>query len=108
MNSATSRAVRSSSRSCTCPRSGWTSSSRTFGAAATLLAEVPERFQYERDPDDAHYVNLALVARAKCIVSRDGDLLDLVHSPGDESVSFRARFPDLRIVDPVSFLSELG
>jgi putative PIN family toxin of toxin-antitoxin system len=45
---------------------------------AAFLQNVPERFTYERDPDDAHYVNLALEAGAKYVVSHDNDLLDLM------------------------------
>lgn len=39
--------------------------------AATVLSGFPQRFDYRRDPDDAHYINLALAANAKLIVSRD-------------------------------------
>jgi predicted nucleic acid-binding protein len=31
-------------------------------------------FEYERDTDDAHYIDLAVACRAKLIVSRDRDL----------------------------------
>lgn len=41
--------------------------------AATLVLAVPETWTYERDPDDAHYVNLALTANARLVVSRDKD-----------------------------------
>ena len=44
-------------------------------------------------------MNLALAAEAKCLVSRDRDLLDLMH---DES--FRRQYPDLQILEPVAFL----
>lgn len=42
--------------------------------AATLLDGFAETFEYSRDPDDAHYINLALAANARLIVSRDKDL----------------------------------
>src|SRR5437868_1032662 len=32
---------------------------------ATLFADAPAIFAYTRDPDDAHYVNLALAANAR-------------------------------------------
>ena len=67
----------------------------------------PETFVYERDPDDAHYVNLALAADAKLIVSRDKDLLDLMDQAKPEGRDFHTRFPTVRILDPVSFLREL-
>ena len=76
-------------------------------AAATVVEGFPQPFIYDRDPDDAHYVNLALAAGAKLIVSRDKDLLDLTDSTKADGVDFRARFPDLRILSPVQFLAEL-
>lgn len=77
-----------------------------IGAASTVLVDVPELFRYARDPDDAHYVNLALAADARCIVSRDSDLLDLVTTSVADAVDFRTQFPRLRIVDPVTFLRD--
>lgn len=75
--------------------------------AAVLLSEVPEVWSYERDPDDAHYVNLALAGHANLIVSRDRDLLDLTDIGRADSRSFRTRFPELRVLDPVTFLREV-
>jgi len=34
---------------------------------AVSVDSVPEQFAYERDPDDAHYVNLALAAEAEVL-----------------------------------------
>jgi putative PIN family toxin of toxin-antitoxin system len=76
--------------------------------AATLLEGFPEVFAYRRDPDDAHYVNLALAADAKLIVSRDNDLLDLMDSSKPEATEFQKMCPELRILNPVAFLRELG
>jgi putative PIN family toxin of toxin-antitoxin system len=73
-------------------------------SVATLVEQVPELFVYPRDPDDAHYVNLALVCAAKLVVSRDRDLLDLMDQTRPEGVDFSRRFPDLRVVDPLTFL----
>ena len=75
---------------------------------ATILAGFPEPFVYQRDPDDAHYVNLAVAAGANLIVSRDKDLLDLRDSTKPVAADFQKRFPQLRILDPVSFLREIG
>ena len=80
----------------------------SVAAAATLLADFVEPFRYERDPDDSLYVNLAVAADARCIVSRDSDLLDLMTATNAEAVDFRARFPGLRVVDPVTFLHDFG
>lgn len=74
---------------------------------AALVTNVPERFTYPRDPDDAHYVNLALVTHSRLIVSRDKDLLSLMDLAQPEGKDFRARFPDLRILNPVAFLRDV-
>jgi putative PIN family toxin of toxin-antitoxin system len=79
-----------------------------LGAAAVLLDGFPEPFVYERDPDDALYVNLALAADATLIVSRDRDLLDLMDAAKPEADAFQARFPALRILDPIQFLREVA
>lgn len=76
--------------------------------AAAVLENFPTLFSYERDPDDAHYVNLALAAGARLIVSRDDDLLDLMKEKALVAEEFRRRFPALRILNPVAFLRELG
>lgn len=64
-----------------------------------IVEAVSEVFIYERDPDDAAYVNLACAARAAYIVTRDRDLLDLMSSS-----EFTQRFPGLKIVEPPAFL----
>lgn len=75
---------------------------RNVRAKAVLVDAVPEQFSYLRDPDDEPYLNLALAAGAKYLVSRDKDLLDLMNN-----VDFRRRFPDLTILDPVAFLQAI-
>jgi putative PIN family toxin of toxin-antitoxin system len=70
----------------------------------TIIRDVPEVFQYARDPDDAHYVNLALAAGATTIISRDKDLLDLMDPSRPEAQDFRRQFPQLLIVTPEMFL----
>jgi uncharacterized protein len=76
-------------------------------SAATLILDVPETFVHARDPDDAHYVNLAVASGAERIVSRDNDLLDLMDPDKPDATEFARRFPRLRIVNPVEFLNEL-
>src|SRR5579862_670441 len=68
-----------------------------------LRSELPSHFQYSRDPEDEHVINLAIETGAQFLVSRDNDLLALM---GDEE--FCRRFPDLTILDPVAFLQELA
>ena len=68
---------------------------------------MPQVYQHPVDPDDSHYVNLAVKAEARLIVSRDRHLLMLADPARKEAQDFRQRFPALRILDPVQLLTEL-
>jgi putative PIN family toxin of toxin-antitoxin system len=72
-------------------------------ALAVTLADVPKVFTLTRDPKDEPYIDLALAAKARYLVSRDNDLLDLM-----EDESFRRQYPELSIIDPVTLLRELA
>ncbi len=74
---------------------------------AVHLHNVPEEFRYERDPKDERYVNLALVANARYLVSRDKDLLDLVNPSLSASAVFRSRYPMLKIMTVTDFVKEI-
>ena len=74
---------------------------------AIHIKNVPEEFQYERDPKDERYINLALVASARYLVSKDKDLLDLMHPSVDGSPSFFNRYPMLKILKVSASLSEI-
>jgi putative PIN family toxin of toxin-antitoxin system len=76
--------------------------------AGWILQGFAETFVYARDPDDAHYINLAVASDTKLIVSRDNDLLELMDRSKPESAQFQEQFPMLRILDPVSFLKEIA
>lgn len=69
---------------------------------ATLLSDVPNHFQYPRDRDDEHVINLAIEAGAQYLVSRDKDLLDLMSDQ-----IFQQHYPHLTILDPVALLHAL-
>lgn len=71
---------------------------------ATFIKNVPPVFNYARDPKDEKYINLAVVAGAEYIISRDADLLDLMTSFDDDSKSFRQRFRPLKVIQPLDFL----
>lgn len=77
-------------------------------AKAILLANVPEEFHYERDSDDEMYINLAIVANASYLVSRDNDLLDLMTTSTDIARQFRLRYPFLRILRAADFVAIIG
>ena len=78
-----------------------------IGAAAVLIDPVPVAFEYARDPDDAHYINLAVAADAELIVSRDKDLLDLMDPGSLDGADLKRRFPKLTILNPVQFLQRM-
>jgi putative PIN family toxin of toxin-antitoxin system len=69
----------------------------------TLIDPLPAHFQYERDPEDEHVINLAIEGKVEYLVSRDKDLLDLMTDP-----DFQARYPGLMVLDPVAFLKRIG
>ncbi len=74
---------------------------------ATFVAVVPHVFEFPRDPDDAHYVDLAVAASAKLIVSRDQDLLSLRDLSTDDGRAFAGRFPEIEILTPPEALRRL-
>jgi putative PIN family toxin of toxin-antitoxin system len=76
-------------------------------ARAILITNVPEEYRYERDPDDEMYINLAIVANATHLVSRDQDLLDLVTTSTDVARQFRSRYPFLRMMKAADFIAEM-
>jgi len=72
-----------------------------------FVANVPKRWELPRDPDDEPYINLAIEAGAQYLVTRDRDLLDLMISDSKEGREFQSQFPELRILDPISFLKAI-
>lgn len=74
---------------------------------ATFVEFVPAIFEFPRDPKDAHYVDLAVAASAKLIVSRDKDLLSLRDSSTVDGQKFLQRFPELEILTPPEALRRL-
>jgi len=80
---------------------------RRLERKAVHISNVPEEFRYERDPKDERYVNLAIIANARYLVSKDKDLLDLINSSVKASEAFRSRYPMLRILTVPDFLKEL-
>lgn len=72
---------------------------------STLVPNVPLLFDYPRDPKDEKYINLAAYVKADFLVTRDSDLLDLTTGIDIKSKEFRQRFRNLRVVEPVEFIS---
>lgn len=80
---------------------------RAIASFATIVADVPKVYAHPVDPDDSHYIDLAIKADARLIVSRDRHLLMLTDPARQEGREFQAMFPALRILDPVQLLREL-
>lgn len=72
---------------------------------ATVVNDPAETFRYERDPMDAHYVNLAIATGSLLVVSNDKDLLDLMEETNPDGVSLRRDYPTFRAVTPPQFLA---
>jgi len=70
------------------------------------VRRVPHVYTVERDPDDSPYVNLAIAAGARYLVTRAKDLLGLMSGRSRQSRDFRSRFRQLRIVDVATFPKE--
>ena len=73
--------------------------------AAEFVADPISVFSYPRDPDDAHYVDLAVATGAKLIVSNDNDLLDLMNETNVEGKAFRAIHQEFTVLKPPLFLA---
>jgi putative PIN family toxin of toxin-antitoxin system len=81
---------------------------RTARNKALLLADVPKSFQLSRDPDDEPYTDLAIAADAKFLVTwNDRHLTYLMRQETPEGAEFCRRFPNVKIVDPPTFLAEI-
>ena len=74
---------------------------------ATIIDNVPQHFNFMRDPKDEKYINLAVEVEANYIISRDRDLLDLMTGYSEECKEFRRRFRPLKVIEPVSFLNSV-
>jgi putative PIN family toxin of toxin-antitoxin system len=74
---------------------------------ALLVPDVPHVFDQPVDPDDSAYVDLAVAAGAKLIVSRDRHLLGLIDPRKPWSAEFRRRFPELNVLTVEELLTTL-
>ena len=76
-------------------------------SVAIMVAQVPRAYQLEADPDDEHYINIAIASGSQYVVSRDRHLLALMDDTRESGHEFQTRFPSLRVVEPVAFLEQL-
>jgi putative PIN family toxin of toxin-antitoxin system len=73
----------------------------------TFVMDVPSVYVHTIDPDDSHYVDLAVATQSTFIVTRDRHLLNLVDLTRPESAEFTRRFPNIAIVAPDSFVRKI-
>ena len=66
------------------------------------------KFEFERDPRDAMFVELAIAGDATHLVTMDSDLLSLPAARTDAGKRFRQRLPNLAVQSPQSFIEEWG
>jgi putative PIN family toxin of toxin-antitoxin system len=78
-----------------------------LGKRSLMIPAVPCVFSYQRDPKDEPYINLAIAAGARYLVSRDNDVLDLAKPSDADGARLRHHAPRLQILDPLSFLVEM-
>jgi predicted nucleic acid-binding protein len=61
------------------------------------------RFELERDPRDAMFVELAIAGEATHLITMDANLLSLPTTHTDAAKRFRRRLPRLIVQTPQSF-----
>ena len=74
---------------------------------AEIVSDVPGVYEHPIDPDDSHYVNLAIAAGATLITSRDHHLLALMDQSQPLGRAFRQQFPQIDIIRPEELISRL-
>jgi len=74
---------------------------------AILVSAVPSVYRHPHDPDDSHYVDLAVATDSKLIVSRDRHLLNLMDEKRADAKQFRRQFPRIQVLTPDTFAEQL-
>ncbi len=75
---------------------------------AELISDPPPIFNYPRDPEDGHYVDVAIATNSMLIVSNDKDLLDLMRNSNADGKALRAQHPSFRVLTPPQFLAVIA
>ena len=74
-----------------------------YRGMAEIHVNVPKTVSLERNHKDEPFLDLAVESGATYLVTRDKDMLDLMADP-----DFTAKYPGLKIVNPVELLRELA
>ena len=72
-----------------------------------FVSEVPSVYRHPHDPDDSHYIDLAVATNSKLIVSRDRHLLNLMDRKRSDAIQFKRQFPQISIITPDVFAEQL-
>jgi putative PIN family toxin of toxin-antitoxin system len=75
---------------------------------AQLVSDVPQRFVHPVDAGDSPYINLALAANARLVVTRDQHLLALMDQAIPLGQDFATLFPTLRVIQPTDLLAQIA
>jgi putative PIN family toxin of toxin-antitoxin system len=70
------------------------------------VGRVTTQFRFDRDPNDAPFIELAIEESASHLVTADNDLLSLQRGHDDAAKRLRQRLPELRILRAAEFLRE--
>jgi putative PIN family toxin of toxin-antitoxin system len=74
---------------------------------AQLIDDPPQTFHYARDPDDVHYVDVAVATHSMLVVSNDKDLLDLMNDSNPDGRQLRQQHRDFTVLTPPQFLARV-
>jgi putative PIN family toxin of toxin-antitoxin system len=74
---------------------------------AQFVDDVPAVYNNPFDPDDSHYVDLAVETKSKLIVSRDPHLLKLADETLKEAKELKELFPELTVMTPDALAEHL-
>ena len=74
---------------------------------AEWIPNVPEAFTWSHHPDDDHFFNLAIAARADWFVTFEERILNMRKNFPTDAAHLQALAPRLRIVDPKTLSLEL-
>jgi putative PIN family toxin of toxin-antitoxin system len=73
---------------------------------ADLVDPVRARFRYDRDPDDACFLELAIAGDGTHIITCDKDLLSLPSEHSDAGKRFRQRMARVQVLEAGAFMRQ--
>ena len=73
---------------------------------AELVNPVRARFRYDRDPDDARFLELTIAGGGTHIITYDKDLLSLRSELTDAGKRFRQRMPGVQVLEAGEFMRQ--